>query len=90
MSFQIDCPNCGRRPVWEFHYAGPVQTRPDPSADDETWTAYLYNKPNVRGVQTEWWYHRSACKAWFIVDRDTRMNKVLSTRQHQPQEDTGV
>ena len=82
MPFQIDCPNCRTRPVWEFHYGGPVQARPAPDASDEDWTAYLYNRPNIRGVQVEWWYHRSACKMWFVVERDTRTNQVLCTRSH--------
>lgn len=84
MSFQLECPNCGRRPVWEFRYGGPVQARPGPSADAETWTDYLYNKPNTRGVQIEWWYHRSACKGWFIAERDTRWNEVLMTKSYEP------
>ena len=84
MSFQMDCPNCGRRAVWEFHYGGPSKTRPAPDADARTWSAYLYDKPNIAGEQTEWWYHRSACKLWFIVHRDTRTNQVIATRRYEP------
>ena len=90
MSFQLDCPNCGRRPVWEFRYSGPVQPRPQLSDDDETWTAYLYDKPNIRGRQTEWWYHRSACKLWFVAERDTQTNEVLATRRYEPPENADV
>ena len=32
----------------------------------------------VAGVQREWWNHRSGCRAWFIAERDTRTNEVLS------------
>ena len=81
MSFQIECPNCGVRSVWEFHYGGPSKTRPAPDADARVWSAYLYDKPNLAGEQTEWWYHRSACKLWFIVRRDTRTNVVIETRR---------
>ena len=90
MSFQIECPNCGRRPVSELHHAGSVQTRPDPTAGAEEWTDYLYNKPNIRGMQIEWWYHRSGCKLWFIAERDTRTNEVLTTRRYEPREEAGV
>jgi len=90
MSFQITCPNCGVRPVWEFHYAGPVAVRPDSNADAREWTAYLYDKPNIRGMQTEWWIHRSACKAWMIVERDTNTNTVHSVRRSQNEENTGA
>ena len=90
MSFPIECPNCGRRPVWEFHYGGPVQPRPGHDADRETWTAYLYDMPNVCGKQTEWWYHGSACKLWFLAERDTLSNQVLTTRICEPQEDASA
>ncbi len=83
MSFQIECPNCGRRSVWEFHYGGPSKSRPAPDADVRQWTAYLYDKPNIAGEQTEWWYHRSACKLWFIVRRDTRTNQVIETNRFE-------
>ena len=89
MSFQIDCPNCGLRPVDEFRYGGPVQSRPDPSADDAVWTAYLYNKPNIRGLQTEWWYHRAACQSWFVAQRNTQTNSVTRTEYFAPEEDSG-
>jgi len=90
MSFQIDCPNCSRRPVWEFHYGGPVRSRPAPTAEKDEWTDYLYNKPNIRGVQFEWWYHHSACKLWFVVERETKTNEVLTTCRYEPQEEAGA
>ena len=93
MSFQIDCPNCGVRPVWEFHFGGPSRLRP--AADDQAmterqWAEYLYNRPNTCGEQTEWWYHRSACKTWFLARRDTKSNTVLETRLYAPQGVEGV
>ena len=82
MSFLIDCPNCRSRPGGEFHYGGELRSRPAADADDADWTDYVYNRTNTRGVTFEWWYHRSACKCWFVVERDTRTNRVLST--HRP------
>ena len=37
---------------------------------------YNYFRRNVAGVQREWWFHRSGCRAWFVADRDTRTNEV--------------
>lgn len=90
MSFQIECPNCGLRPVWEFHYGGPPRERPDATATDREWAEYLYNRTNSCGEQTEWWTHRSACKLWFIVRRDTSTNKVLESKRYEPKETSGA
>src|SRR5258708_37093938 len=97
MSFQLDCPNCGTRPIWEFHYGGasrkrPVTTDPaatEPAVTDRQWAEYLYNRPNICGEETEWWYHRSACKSWFLARRDTRTNQGLETRPFVPPEAAG-
>ena len=92
MAFQLDCPNCGLRPAWEFHYGGAVRKRPepgDPTVTERQWAEYLFNRANVCGEETEWWYHRSACKLWFLARRDTRTNQVLETRRFAPQEAAG-
>ena len=91
MSFQIDCPNCGPRGVWEFHFSGPAGgERPPQEADPKTWTDYLYNKSNTRGVQREWWYHRSACKLWFLVERNTATNEVFGSQRYDPKVQAGT
>jgi heterotetrameric sarcosine oxidase delta subunit len=89
MAFMIECPNCGPRAAWELHYGGPVQPRPADGADRRQWGAYLYDKPNTSGEQAEWWYHRSGCKAWFVVRRDTRTNRALGSSWFVPQEAEG-
>src|SRR6188508_1655308 len=83
MSFQLECPNCGCRPVWEFHYGGPTRSRPaaDAQLTDRQWAEYLYSRENVAGEQTEWWYHRSACKLWFQAKRSTVTNVVVETKR---------
>lgn len=86
MSFQIDCPNCGTRPVWEFHFGGPPRSRPGAEADCGQWAAYLYDRSNMRGIQWEWWYHRAACKLWFLVRRDTQNNQVFESKRFEPAE----
>ena len=50
MSFQIECPNCGCRPVWEYHYGGPSSIRPEGAVTERQWAEYLYNRPNIAGV----------------------------------------
>lgn len=77
MSFLLDCPHCGSRPVTEFAYGGevaaPVET------DATSLAAELYLRENVAGVQRESWFHRFGCERWFEADRDTRTNAVVST-----------
>lgn len=74
MSFQLTCPNCGKRPVNEFICRGEWRDRPTPDADFSQWADYVYLRENRKGMQVEWWYHRSGCQCWFIVERDTTCN----------------
>ena len=74
MSFLLDCPNCGKRPVGEFTFRGELSSRPDPQADFSAWVDYVFLRHNNRGKQTEWWYHRGGCQRWFLVTRDTNNN----------------
>jgi len=77
----LPCPNCGPRNAGEFRFGGektPRPPQPEAQTDDE-WAAYLYMRPNARGVQTEWWYHRHGCGLWFYAERNTLTNEVLRT-----------
>ncbi len=76
MSFLLPCPNCGPRDVNEFAYAGEVTSRPKAQPSLRELTSYVYFRRNVAGVQREWWFHRSGCRAWFLAERDTRTNDV--------------
>ena len=78
MSFLVPCPNCGPRDVGDFAYAGEVLTRPTTTPSLRELTSYLYFRENVAGVQREWWYHRLGCETWFVAERDTRTNEVLT------------
>ena len=78
MSFVLECPNCGFREVTDFGFGGEVSARPDGRPSLRELNDYVYFRRNVAGVQREWWYHRSGCRAWFIAERDTRTNEVLS------------
>jgi heterotetrameric sarcosine oxidase delta subunit len=76
MAFLLDCPHCGRRPVTEFGYGGETGVE----AGDGSLASELYLRDNVAGVQRESWFHRFGCERWFIAERDTRTNAVLTTR----------
>ena len=80
---RLECPSCGARNASEFRYGGEYNPRPAPSssATDNEWTRYLYLRQNSMGVQTEWWYHRSGCGMWFLVERDRRTNQVTRSWQ---------
>jgi len=78
VSYVLRCPNCGVREVTDFGFGGEVSTRPSGHPSQRELNEYVYFRHNVAGVQREWWYHRSGCRAWFIAERDTRTNEVLS------------
>ena len=77
MSFQIPCPECGGRSVYEFRFGGEVLERPQVNASEEEWHRYRYVRANKSGEQTEWWYHRSGCHQWIQAIRNTKTNKVI-------------
>ena len=64
MSFQLSCPQCGPRDVYEFRYGGQI--------NDEV-------PANFPGVQKERWYHRLGCRRWLLAERDIRTNHVVRT-----------
>ncbi len=76
MSFLLTCPNCGEREVTDFSFGGEVVPRPSTKPSERDLNTYNYFRRNVAGVQREWWYHRSGCRAWFLADRDTTTNEV--------------
>jgi sarcosine oxidase subunit delta len=78
MSFVLECPNCGAREVTDFSFGGEISARPEGHPSPRERNEYVYFRRNVAGVQREWWYHRSGCRAWFIAERDTRTNEVIS------------
>jgi sarcosine oxidase, subunit delta len=70
LGFQIDCPNCGKRPYTEFSYGGEL---PAPAADDYE-RAWMRN--NVAGLQRERWFHDAGCRRWLTVERNTVTNEI--------------
>ena len=79
MSFLLTCPNCGVREVTDFGFGGEVTSRPAERPEFRELNTYNYFRRNVAGVQREWWFHRSGCRAWFIAERDTVTNEVKFT-----------
>jgi sarcosine oxidase, subunit delta len=77
VSFLLTCPNCGTREVTDFGYGGEISPRPTARPSLRELGEYNYFRRNTAGVQREWWFHRSGCRAWFIAERDTRTNEVL-------------
>jgi heterotetrameric sarcosine oxidase delta subunit len=75
----IPCPWCGPRDEVEFRYGGaalvPYPTDPD-SMDDKAWGRYLFVRPNPKGRFVERWCHRSGCRRWFRVVRDTVTQEI--------------
>ncbi len=76
MSFLLTCPNCGTREVTDFGFGGEIAPRPTSRPSWRELNTFNYFRRNVAGVQREWWFHRSGCRAWFVAERDTRTNVV--------------
>ncbi len=76
----IRCPYCLElRTEEELEYGGEAGVmRPDPpdTADDTTWTGYLYMRENPKGLHHEQWCCRSGCGQWFKVARHTVTHEV--------------
>ena len=81
MSFLISCPYCGPRDVGEFSFGGERLSRPPnpESLSALEWRHYVYDRKNVDGRHTEWWYHRQGCGQWFHAERDTMTNRLERT-----------
>jgi heterotetrameric sarcosine oxidase delta subunit len=91
VSFLLTCPNCGVREVTDFGFGGEISARPKAQPSFRELNTYNYFRRNVAGVQREWWFHRSGCRAWFIAERDTRTNEVKFTESvpGRPSEEPG-
>lgn len=81
MSYLVPCPHCGQRDVGEFRFGGEKGNRPAATEimTGSQWAHYVYDRKNVAGLQTEWWFHRSGCRQWFLATRHTVTNVVEKT-----------
>jgi sarcosine oxidase, subunit delta len=74
----IPCPYCGKRPELEFSYGGQAHiARPPPTAEAAEWTAFQYQRANIRGPHAERWRHTHGCGRFFNVERDTTTDQIL-------------
>ncbi|WP_231471363.1 sarcosine oxidase subunit delta, partial [Thioalkalivibrio sp. HK1] len=84
----IHCPWCGPRAQTEFVYGGDATVvRPaDPDAIRESeWLDHIYLRENPCGAHREWWQHRSGCRRWLMVERDTLTHRIRATAPSGPE-----
>jgi heterotetrameric sarcosine oxidase delta subunit len=73
----IPCPWCGSRSDVEFTPGGEAHlARPGPEVSDQAWGEYQYFRANLKGVQTERWFHAYGCRRWFNLVRDTVTHEI--------------
>lgn len=78
---RISCPFCGERDHSEFTYGGDGSIHyPDLDAPAADWLEAVYQRQNIRGVQTESWHHVQGCRMWLLVERNTLSQEITSVR----------
>lgn len=78
---RINCPFCGERDHSEFTYGGDGSiVYPALDAPAAEWVEAVFQRENIRGVQTESWHHVSGCRQWLLVERDTMTHEIHSVR----------
>jgi len=78
---RIPCPYCGERDHSEFSYGGDGSiVYPELDAPLEQWVDAVFQRENIRGVQTESWQHVSGCRQWLLVERDTMTHEIHSVK----------
>ena len=78
---RIPCPFCGERDHSEFSYGGDGTIEyPALDAPVEDWLKAVFQRENIRGMQTETWQHVNGCRMWLIVERDTMSHAIRSVR----------
>ncbi len=74
---RTSCPYCGERDEADFRCGGESHiVRPGPDVDDETWSDYLFNQDNPKGLNYERWCHVYGCGRWFNIARDTATHEI--------------
>ncbi len=82
---RIQCPFCGERDHSEFTYGGDGSiVYPELDAPMEQWVDAVFQRENIRGVQTESWQHVSGCRQWLLVERDTMTHEIHSVKAAHP------
>ncbi len=76
----LDCPLNGPRNISEFTYGGEYHPMPGPETDSRDWAEYVFFHDNHAGIVLEWWCH-NASSFWFLAQRNTITDEVVSTFQ---------
>jgi len=79
---RIPCPFCGERDHHEFGYGGDASIE-RPALDDRSmdkWYRYVFVRENPKGRHRELWQHVSGCRAWLVVERDTRTHEIFDVQ----------
>ncbi|MCF8466416.1 MAG: sarcosine oxidase subunit delta [Sneathiella sp.] len=77
---RIDCPFCGLRDETEFTYGGDA-SRTRPPLDEtraEVWNDYVYQRPNPKGLHSEYWFHQHGCRSWLKITRDMVSHEITA------------
>ena len=75
---RIPCPHCGVRDEMEFVYGGPYSTRPAPDVSDAEWTAHLFERDNLKGLDVERWCHSFGCGRWLSLVRHSVTHAIVA------------
>ena len=82
---RIKCPWCGVRNEDEFSYGGDATVeRPADDASQDDWYDYVYTRSNPAGRHHEYWHHINGCRAWILLERDTRTHEIFSIAPASP------
>ena len=85
---RITCPYCGSRDANEFSYHGDATLkRPADGGDviDDAMFDYVYLRDNPAGRHREHWYHGAGCRAWLVIERDTRDHDIIAVALALPE-----
>ncbi len=77
---RIACPFCGERELGEFTCLGDAapQRPPADGATEDAVFDYVYQRDNIAGDISEYWYHGGGCRAWLKVGRNTLTHAINS------------
>ncbi len=82
---RINCPFCGERDHSEFSYGGDASiVYPALDAPLKDWTNAVFERANIRGMQSETWQHGTGCRQWLVVERDTMTHEIKSVKAAHP------
>lgn len=78
---RIQCPFCGERDHSEFTYGGDGTIKyPALDSPKKDWLEAVFQRENIRGLQTETWHHVHGCRMWLLLERDTLTHQIKSVR----------